>query len=200
MGVLYQADMLARMSLSTWTTAALAVARCLQMQVSIMAGCWLQLESFETSSSITVIRQAWMSPPHACHLLGAASQGAILLHGFRCAGPHILEHCHLTCCPYLQGTLRQWAPVGALLSLMWVMPCISQGVPVAHALLRALAMWVLSYCVAAGLETWQRTSYLQRKPRQGARQQGKITSIAGISRPQKGQQPMYGPGDSKKDK
>jgi hypothetical protein len=95
-----------------------------------------------------------------------------------------MQQCDLTC--WLQGTLRQWAPVGALLSLMWVMPCISQGVPVAHALPCALATWLLSCCLAAGLEMWQRTSYIHRKQSHGVKQGGNVTSSAGISKPQGG--------------
>jgi hypothetical protein len=73
--------------------------------------------------------------------------------------------------------------VGALLSLMWVFPQLSQGIPLAHALSDALVTWLLSCCLAAGLEIWQRTSYLQRRhsqqPGSGGNALGSGTSGAG---------------------
>jgi hypothetical protein len=58
MGHLYRAGMLARMSLSTWTTMSLVVARCLQMQVSIMPGCQRQLESLDMTPAAAPFVQA----------------------------------------------------------------------------------------------------------------------------------------------
>jgi hypothetical protein len=67
---------------------------------------------------------------------------------------------------HLQGTLWQWAPVGGFLSLMWFFPRLAQGVPLAPALASTLTTWGLSCCLAAGLEVWQRNSYLQLKAQQ----------------------------------
>jgi hypothetical protein len=63
----------------------------------------------------------------------------------------------------LQGTLRQWAPIGAVWYLAWVCPQIRLGWSAAHITSFFLTTWLLSCCLAAGLEVWMRLSYLQRK-------------------------------------
>jgi hypothetical protein len=81
----------------------------------------------------------------------------------------------------LQGTLRQWVAVGVLSSVKWVPLRISQGVPVIPALVSAFNTWFLSCCLAAGLEVWQRTSYLhkqRRSERQGLQQGGSHSTPA----------------------
>jgi hypothetical protein len=62
-----------------------------------------------------------------------------------------------------QGTLRQWAPIGAILSFMWILPQIKLGLSAGHIIGSCLATWALSCCVAAGLEVRMRLSYLQQQ-------------------------------------
>jgi hypothetical protein len=82
----------------------------------------------------------------------------------------------------LQGTLRQWVPVGALQSLMWVPLQLQQGRPATQALTSAAVTWLLSCCLAAAFEVWMRFSYMQGRDEQQGLQQGGSHSPPTISR------------------
>jgi hypothetical protein len=101
---------------------------------------------------------------------------------------------------WLQGTLRQWALIGAVLSVMWIPLQLQQGLTGPQAVQSAIVSWLLSCCLAAALEVWMRLSYLQQ--RRGHKQQdpqgGNQGSAPGKSKRAAASGTKASPGSSKK--
>jgi hypothetical protein len=160
-GLLQGPANLQRLSLS------IVMVRCLQLQVRVLTSMRSCDSQCETGSHVPFLinRVTQYSSSHI-YSLTAQFPALFCFCNVDLPGQHhsICTWVAISCFSLsLQGTLRQWAPVGALLSAVWIFPALQQGDPLTPAATSAAAAWLLSCCLAAALEVWMRTSYLQRR-------------------------------------